>query len=371
MTAINACETSDAAPAHGASCSCADRFSLTRRGLIAGAATILATPRAIAQAPAPKPRRIDTHFHVFPPFYVEAAREVVIRTLDSDPRPALNWSPQFALGEMDKHGVETGVASLVPGILWADKATARRLVRQYHDYCARLVSDYPARFGFFASLPLSDIEGSLAEISHAFDQCKADGVMLHTQYDNKYPGDPAFDPVFAELNRRKAVVFFHPTAGDCCKALVPGLAPSTVEYLFDSTRAALSLLVNGVYAKYPDIRFIFAHTGGALGLLANRAEAYIRRHPEIVEKLPDGAMTFLRRQYFDIANSVNAPVMAAARAWLPPGQLLFGSDFPVLPLALTASALDRFDLPETERAGIDRDNALRLFPRLGQALPRQ
>ena len=370
MRDIGFCEPISPLAPHGAGCGCqAGGLRFSRRSLLVSAgAALMAPPRVFAQAAAPmatsSPRRIDTHFHIFPPFYVEAARDAIIRTLDTNPQPALNWSPQFALAEMDKNGVETGIASLVPGILWADKATARRLVRQYHDYCARLVADYPKRFGFFASLPLSDIEGSLAEIAYAFDTCKADGVMLHTNYDDKWPGDPAFDAVFSELNRRKTVVFFHPTVGNCCKALMPKIPPSTMEYLFDSTRAAASLLVNGVYAKYPDIKFIFSHTGGALSVIANRMDRFVARHPELAETMPDGSMTYLRRQYFDIANSVNAPVMAAARAFVPASQLLFGSDFPVIPFALTVNDYNKYELPQSERSSIDRANALRLFPKL-------
>src|ERR1019366_1430625 len=136
--------------------------------------------------------------------------------------------------------------------------------RKSNDYGAQLVKDYPGRFGLFAALPLPDQDGSLREIEYAFDVLKADGIALMTDYGDKWPGDPAFVPVFDELNRRKAIVFVHPTAPNCCTSLIPGTTGSWLEYLFDTARAITSFLVNGTFARFPDIRFIFCHSGGTM-----------------------------------------------------------------------------------------------------------
>jgi predicted TIM-barrel fold metal-dependent hydrolase len=213
-------------------------------------------------------------------------------------------------------------------------------------------------------VPLPDVEGSLREIAYAFDVLKADGIGLVSNYDDKWPGDPSFAPVFDELNRRKAVVFIHPTAPSCCSHLMPGIAASTVEFLFDTSRAILSLLVNGTLSRFPDIRFIFCHAGGTMPMLAARTNAFVERHKDVAERVPDGVAVELRKLYYDVANSVNPSSMAALMKLVPTSQLLFGSDFPYVPPAVTANQLDHFGLSASELEAINRENAAHLFPRL-------
>ena len=192
-------------------------------------------PPVAAQAPAAK-RRIDVHHHFLPQFHVDAMMAPGRRAAGSPPR----WSPASSLEEMDKSGIATAVLSIVqPGVWFGDNVEeARALARQLNDYGARLVRDHPGRFGLFAVIAPPDVQGSLNEIEYAFDTLKADGIALLTSYQNKYLGDASFAPVYEELNRRKAVVYVHPTSPACCQGLVPGIPPSSIEYATDSTRTS-------------------------------------------------------------------------------------------------------------------------------------
>ena len=242
---------------------------------------------------------------------------------------------------MDRFGVATAMASIsTPGIWFGDAAQARDLARECNEYAAGMARDHPGRFGLFAAHPLPDQDASLREIEYAFDTLKADGIGLLTSYGDKWPGDPAFAPVMAELNRRRAVVFIHPTVPGCCSGLIPGIPPAITEFLFDTTRAITSLFVNGVFARCPDIRFIFCHAGGTIMPIAHRIDGWSRRNPETAAHTPQGVIHALRQLFYDIATSTNVPSMAALRGVVPLSQILFGSDNPFVPLAATATGMD-------------------------------
>src|SRR5262245_7004131 len=325
-----------------------------------GACAVL--PAWQTPAASPKPRLIDVHHHVFPPAFLAAGLETYIplnRAVVSA------WTPQKALAEMDSNGVATAIASLTsPGVWLGDVQAARSLARKSNEYSAQLVRDYPGRFGFFAAVPLPDTEGSLREIAYALDELKADGIGLMTNYDDKWPGDAAFAPVFEELNRRKAVVFFHPTAASCCKDLVPNVPRAWAELPHDTTRAVLSLLVSGTFARLRNIRFIFSHAGGTIPMLAGRIVKAGNFAENLAENAPHGIEYELKRLYYDIAISANRPAMAALMNLIPTSQILFGGDYPFMPIGATATGMTTLGLSTADLGAIARENALALLPRL-------
>jgi predicted TIM-barrel fold metal-dependent hydrolase len=309
--------------------------------------------------------RIDVHHHIVPVPYLARERERILGAMDLDPAQLLDWTPARAVEEMDRHGISTAVTSIsTPGIWFGDAEAARILARNCNEYAAQMARDYPGRFGNFAAIPLPDVEGSLREIEYAFDVLKADGIGILTSYEDRWPGDPAFAPVFDELNRRRAVVYVHPTAPACCRNLIPGLPPALTEFLFDTTRAITSLLFGGTFARCPGVRFIFSHGGGTMTVLSTRIDAFGKRHPELAQNIPQGGVTqSLQRLYYDIANSTNPPAFAAIKALLPLSQLLFGTDYPYVPVAATTAPIPNAGLDAQAWEMIDRENALRLFPR--------
>jgi predicted TIM-barrel fold metal-dependent hydrolase len=341
------------------------RSSLSRRSVLGGLVGAAALPVASARAADeldPAPRRIDVHHHFFPPAYLDRMAAVV----GNKPSPLMTgWSAAGVLEHMDKTGVATAVASISPwGQHFKDAAQAADTARICNDYAAQMRSDHPGRFGLFAAMPLPDIDATLKEIAYALDTLKADGVGLMTSYGDKFPGDPAFAPVWEELNRRSAVVYFHPNTPACCGSLVPDAQPSMLEWPYDTGRAVVSLLLGGVLAKYPNIRWIFSHAGGPVPALAGRIVNMTRNRKDLAQIAPQGVMHELTRLYYDTANAAFPPTMAALLKFVPVSQVLFGSDYPYYSLEENVGNLAEIPLTQAERQAIDRANAARLMPRL-------
>lgn len=302
-------------------------------------------------------KRIDTHFHIYPP---ALGKEL-------GGRVAGKWSPQVALDEMDKNGIATGILSVssAPESWWRkDKEWLRKTTRTINDYGAQLVRDKPKRFGLFAFLSIADVDGTLKEIEYAFDTLKADGVGIPTSYGDKWPGDPAFAPIFDELNRRKAVVYFHPNAPFCCGDLVSNVGTSWIEYPHDTSRAVLSLLFNGTFAKHRDIKFLFSHGGGTIPMLAGRIASSSSRVKNLKTVAPDGVEAEFKRLHYDTANATSAPTISALTKLVPLQQIVYGSDFPYYTEEENVRGLETVGLSPAQLTAIYRDNALRLLPRL-------
>jgi predicted TIM-barrel fold metal-dependent hydrolase len=310
-----------------------------------------------------KPYRIDLHHHFLPQAWIEAARSH--KPDGTWPDYIVNWRPEVSIESMNRYGVATAIVELgLPGVWWAPPTQARELARETNEYAAKMGRDFPGRFGFFATLPLPDIDGSLTEIAYALDVLHADGIGMLTSYGDKWPGDPAFAPIFDELNRRKAVVHFHPTVPNGCIGLIPGITAATEEYLFDTARAITSLLHNKTFASCPNMEFIFSHAGGAFPPLAQRIVGEISgRRPEVAAA-PGGELEQLARLYFDVATVMNLVTFAGLRTFTSPSRILLGTDLPYLPMTATIPDLDAAGLSVEDARAINTENALRLFPRL-------
>lgn len=325
-----------------------------------GAAAML--PQGLfAQDARAKPFRIDVHHHLVPPGYLDA-----VGGQRQGGGGRVKWSPAMSIEDMDKSGIALSVISLIqPAASSSDAALSRRLARESNDYAARIARDHPGRFGSFATLPLLDPEGSLKEIEYALDKLKADGVGLMTSYENKYLGDEAFAPVWAELNRRKAVVYTHPLTPDCCRNTVKGIPPGVVEYATDTTRTIASLVFSGTAARYPDIRWIFSHSGGTMPFLLSRfTRQEVDMKERAKERMPNGVMHELRKFHYDTAQGNHSGALAALMKIVAPSQVLFGTDFPFRDGAEEIGGLSAFQFRPGDLRAIERDNALKLLPTL-------
>jgi 6-methylsalicylate decarboxylase len=348
------------------SCTCGFSRRHVMASMAAFAASAVAGPVARAQTSA-APRLVDTHHHFFPPPYLEPLAAWNDKAGVPGQTPIQRaWTAARAIDDMDRNNVATAVLSIsTPGIWFGEAEAARKMARVCNEYGAEMVRAHPGRFGLFACVPMPDVEGTLREIEYAFDVLKADGIGLMTSYGDKWPGDPTFAPVFAELNRRKTVAYFHPLAPNCCAGmLIPGVTGSPIEYMFDTTRAVVSLLVNGTLAKMKDLRFLFSHAGGTIPMVAGRIANALKGRKDIAEIAPEGIDAELKKLHYDTANSFYAPTIAALTGYVPGTQILFGTDFPYLTIGQNLDGLRKLGLSAAQMAAITRDNAVRLLPRL-------
>ena len=327
----------------------------SRRSLVAsaGAAAALA---AAGPGLAARPRlRIDVHHHLVPPAF---------KANGAPPLPAyLEWTPQQDIERMDACGITLGVTSLnAPGVALKDPAAARALARSCNEYAAKMAQDYPGRFGSFASLPVFDPDGAVAELDYAIDTLGADGAGLMTSYDGRYLTDPMFAPILAEMNRRKLVVFVHPSVPGAGGP--PNLPRIFLEMPVDTARTIVDGLYNGLFARYPDIKFIFAHGGGVLPLLTARVDASLVGDPHGPRQFPNGVAAALSRFHFDVVNVENQATFDYLTKLYRVDQLMFGTDNPALPAALNARQMDALKAPRQTLDAVEFGNALDLMPSL-------
>jgi predicted TIM-barrel fold metal-dependent hydrolase len=327
-----------------------------------GASTFLPSSGLIAQrnsgAVSAQAGRIDVHSHVAPPALLRA---VGAQRLGAG---LASWTPERSLADMDGAGLSTSMISIAPaGNPFGDPATAVGLTHECNEYIARLATDHPGRFGLFAALPLPNIEASLAEVAYAFDTLKADGIALFTSYADKWLGDPAFNPVFEELNRRRAVVYTHPNTANCCGNLLPNIGEGIIEWGTDTTRAIARIAFGGAAARYPNVRLIFSHAGGTMPFLVERF-VNLAKTAQFAPQFPEGFTGMAGKFYYDTAQTSNPAAMSALSKVVPISQIVFGTDFPFRNAAEHVKGLkDCGVFSPTDLQAIDRQNALRLLPK--------
>ncbi|WP_066369209.1 amidohydrolase family protein [Herbidospora mongoliensis] len=291
---------------------------------------------------------IDVHAHFVTADYVEAATAGGHVTPDGMPRWP-SWSPEEHLQLMDANGIRTAMLSVSsPGTHFGDDAAARALSRQVNDHAAKVVRDHPGRFGHFASLPLPDVEGSLAELAHALDDLGSDGVALMSNAHGRYLGDLAYEPLWAELDRRRAVVFVHPTSPLNHEQVALGRPRPMLEFIFDTTRTVSDLVFTGVLTRYPGIRWIFTHGGGTLPLLADRMELF---RTAFNGGSPDDSTVVeqVAALWFDIAGTPFPRQVPALTKAFGTDRILYGSDYCFTPIPAVAGQVASIDAaPEPE-----------------------
>jgi 6-methylsalicylate decarboxylase len=338
-------------------------------------------------------RRIDVHHHMFPPALVEALTASGVTQLGGEPLVTA-WTPEQSLDFMDRFGIATAILS-VPTTLPAGTVGRSRLARQLNQLGHDLTKRWPERFGFFAALPLPDVEAAVREAQHALDDLGADGVGLLTNHEGIYQGDARLEPLYRELDRRGAVCLVHPAApwvgGRAAGSPLADVQTSVLEFPFETTRAAANLVVAGTLKRYPRLRFVLTHAGGCVSSLSNRMvdrRPIVAAYPSMLEhgetrspRAPGEMLAEAQRQsadllaalHYDVALSTDRQPLAALTRLVPVRQLLFGTDFPVareIGAELTLEGVRQFPgFTEADREALERTNAALMFPRFSSAPP--
>jgi 6-methylsalicylate decarboxylase len=326
-----------------------------------GALSLL--PSAVRNAAAaPAPHAIDFHHHFNPPFLVQAAQGNRVGTGGV----GLNWDLSYTLDDMEKAGITTSIISPPTGFaerIAADKRVGT--IKTVNDYGAGLVRDHKGKFLQLIYVPLPDVDASLKEIARGFDEMHVVGAGFATSYGDKYVSDPAFAPVFEELNRRKALCYFHPLAAACCTNLFPAYPEESnlLEIPYDTARAVMGLLLSGAFVKYRDIRWLFSHSGGAIPMFAGRFRRLTQTN-DYSKVAPNGIDAEFKRLYYETANANSPPTIAALLKYIPISQVMFGSDHPYVSDTDNMADLKSCGVPQAEMNAILYGNAERLVPQL-------
>jgi 6-methylsalicylate decarboxylase len=309
---------------------------------------------------------IEVHAHFIPPIYKQALIDSGMIERDRFPVPP--WDAEMHLDYMKTMNIDAAVVSLSsPDVYFDDSMRTREFFRKINEAGAQLIQDYPKKFGYFAALPLPDIEGALEEVKYAYDVLKVDGVRFATNTKGLYLGEAALEPVFELLNQHQAVIYIHPTMPSAVpQNVLTGYPVPMMEFIFDTARAVTNLILNGTVKRYPNIRIVVPHAGGVLPILVPRIHGILKivRKPE---DRPDVLGAF-KSLYYDTAGPSIMQQLLPLLNITDDTHLVYGSDWPFAPSQecqdLRGILMGTDQLTDDQKRRIFHDNALELFPRL-------
>ncbi len=313
------------------------------------------------------PAPIDVHAHCLPPSYRAALDRAGVQRPDGFPYVP-QWSAASAIALMDDTGIGAALLSVSsPGLHFLGSPERPRLARAVNEEGAEAVRAHPGRFGLLASLPLPDVDAALREIDFALTALGADGLVLMTNYDGVYLGDPRLEPIMDELDSRGALVTLHPTSPAGAEVHGVPYPRPMIEFPFDTTRAVVNLILSGTLTRHAAIRMIVPHVGSALTVLADRVQGFVSAFAESGAGAVD-VFAALRTLWFDVTGDPLPNALAALRRIAGPDRILYGSDTPFAPPGVVARSLRALRgtdiISDAERSGLMYENALSLIPRL-------
>ena len=285
-----------------------------------------------------------------------------------------SWEPSQFLEIMDRNNIQAMVMSWPPGCDVARGAAGRAAAREMNEEYAATVRGQPDRFGAFAVLPLDDIDAAIAEVGYALDHLGLDGVCLPSNWQGQYFNDERFLPLFAELDRRRALIFVHPVHPVYMEQLGLPYNMAIMEFMFDTTRMLTSLVYSGIRKRFPNFELISTHGGGTMPYLSARISAVAARLGVGNGRTmpPADVLEGFKSFHFDLSASTSDTTLGSLLNLVPSTRLMFGSDVPIAPEGLIPVSKGQLGatrlLDDRQRQDIFSGTALKLLPRLSKAI---
>ena len=301
--------------------------------------------------------RIDFHAHAILPSYVDALKILKIDAAAEEGFPLPKWSAQAHLQFMADAGIDFTILSMATPHI-SDCAAVRAINEEFAALCKK----YPDKFGFVATLPLPNVEGSIEEFYFATEKLGALGVKVASNSDGIYLGDERLDPIFAELDRKNSLVIIHPSPARTLPRgnVVTGKVMALFEYPADTTRAVLNLLANGTLEKFPNLKFVVPHCGSFLPYMKQRAGAMFQMLAAMNLMEQVNFTASLEKLFFGTAGDPMPEQFDILLKIASLDQIIFGTDYPYVPAQVVLRKKKLFDAELTKRgltAKIYVDNA--------------
>lgn len=335
---------------------------------VAAASALLGRFPSMASAAGEKAgRRVDFHAHAILPSYADGLKRLGIDAAAEEGFPLPQWSAEAHLQFMADAGMDYSVLSMpTPHTYHGDAGLAREVTRRVNEDYAALCRKYPDKFGFVAALPLPDVEGALAEIAYATEHLGALGVKVASNSDGVYLGDPCFDSLFAELDKRGALVILHPSPARNLprEGVVTGGVMALYEYPADTTRTVVNLLANRTLEKFPRIRLVVPHCGSFLPYMKSRAGGMFRLLSAMGRMEPVDMEAGMKHLWFDLAGDPTPDQMDMLLRITDEHHIVYGSDYPYVLAPIVLQRKKALDEVLAQRGQLGRfytENAKKLL----------
>lgn len=321
---------------------------------------------------------IDFHNHFYPPEYVEAIQKGpsnVKVTFDEDNNPLLHYPGDYNIlvpehrdigfreDALRKEGIDMQILTFTtPGTQIETPERSVELARIVNNSFAKIKKDHSSRFTALATLPMNDVDASINELERAFGELGFKGVMLYSNINGIALSDQRFWPLYRKANDLNAVFYIHPNFPVGVEAMTDYWLMPLVGFTFDTTLAAAKLVFSGVVERFPNIRWVLAHLGGAIPYLAERLDRGYFAFKECREQISQPPSEYLRKFYYD---SVNFDVRALQLGvdFAGADHILAGSDYPhqIGSLEKMVESIQNLNISPEEKTGILGENAKKLL----------